>query len=119
MLDNNDQPVLNSDGTRAGATRWRYSDYTRVGRPAVGIDSDRCLRAIITSHFPAPGRCIKGDTYTIQYLQAPVNFDYDTLQNNQSALGPRAWEPGNIPDSHGQPDYGNIQSHPRKSPARS
>ena len=109
ILDNNNQPVLGTDGQPLTQPGWRYADYTRVG-PATTWNRYSALPAgdyYIAFSGAAP--VFNGDTYSVQYLQAPVNFDYDTLQNNQSALGPAGlgtWQ--YYLDSHGQAAYGTI-----------
>jgi hypothetical protein len=111
MLDNNGQTVFYPGTTDPRPQPgWRYSDYTRVG-PASTWNRYAALPAgDYYIAFSDGGLTHEGDTYSIQYLQAPVHYDYDTQQINQSALGPSGlgtWQ--YYLDTHGEASYGTIQ----------
>ncbi|HUO10976.1 MAG TPA: autotransporter-associated beta strand repeat-containing protein, partial [Phycisphaerae bacterium] len=86
MLDNNGNPVLDSNNQPRSQPGWRYSDYARIG-PASTWNRYQTLPAgtyyiAVASVSPT----LAGDTYTQAVLEAPIHYDANANLANQPIL---------------------------------
>ncbi|MGN6369468.1 MAG: autotransporter-associated beta strand repeat-containing protein [Phycisphaerae bacterium] len=117
ILDNNGDPVLNTSNQTMSQPGWRYYDYARIG-PGSTWNRYQVLPAgtyylAVSSISPT----FAGDTGNEAVLEAPIHFDYDTLQNEPILTGPLGtWQ--YYLDTTQNSFYGTVQLNVTQAPVQ-